>query len=629
MAGIGVTPTTARQRLVLVTAALVAAVALVMIAQLNGLLAGSRVDGGVAGSVSDLSVSLLPAELPDEAEILSVVGSWKAYDTEVVQARPELGYSSPVATANAVLRLDAFLLIPVYAIFALTLLLWARSWPPPPAGPTGPTGDRGAGAVVVPVRRAGHRAGGRRARERGAEPPHRPGMGRPAARRRDVGGGRRPGQVDRPRSGAGPVRGGRGPGGGAGGAAAAADVVVRPRAPRAARRARLERPGRRRRAPLGPRPDAVERALRRAPGRVDRPGRLSGLPDRPDAGHRPRPRASRSASAPSARAAVALLPLAAVALAFLLAGGALDWRGLSLFAVVLLAAYLLSLPIRHFWEGEQTVDVPTVQTAPAPLRQKFGAVLAAVVPFLVGIAVVRPSIVDVFATDDGSWFDRDMAALILGAMLAVLGSLAAATGVGAVIHWLHSGGRVRRWSLLAVLGVIVTLPSALLYLRSTSATVAQGFGSVAVVLVFLSGLSLVAAGLYVIGDTALRTRLTREAILPPSVRLLGFERPPLVGAVVLWLVLASLIGPGSYHDVRLQRRSEVDVKDVTLSEALTAWVERQPELSAGGRRPPDARRGGLGWGAARDLLDGARARLHPRARDRPRDRGPVRHGGQP
>ena len=47
-----------------------------------------------------------------------------------------------------------------------------------------------------------------------------------------------------------------------------------------------------------------------------------------------------------------------------------------------------------------------------------------------------------------------------------------------------------------------------------------------------------AALLYVLGDGALRSRWAREAVLPPSVRLLGFDRPPLVGLLVLWLVLA-------------------------------------------------------------------------------------------
>ena len=383
MAGIGVTPTTARQRLVLVTAALVAVVALVMIAQLNGLLAGSRVDGGVAGSVSDLSVSLLPAELPDEAEILSVVGSWKAYDTEVVQARPELGYSSPVATANAVLRLDAFLLIPVYAIFALTLLLWARSWPPPPAGQPVPRAIVALGRwwflfVVLAI-------------------------GLVADELENVVQSRIIDQAwdGRPLDGVtwvvvtGLVKW------------IALGLVLAPFAVVAVRVAvPVVRPLLRTSwfalallALLGvlvstdQAADVVRRwglgqtlwsvlcvallaaSIGLAGSRAFQIGRT--------------PVTVRAHGKPLSirtlgRAAVALLPLAAVALAFLLAGGALDWRGLSLFAVVLLAAYLLSLPIRHFWEGEQTVDVPTVQTAPAPLRQKFGAVLAAVVPFLVG-----------------------------------------------------------------------------------------------------------------------------------------------------------------------------------------------------------------------------------------------------
>jgi hypothetical protein len=151
--------------------------------------------------------------------------------------------------------------------------------------------------------------------------------------------------------------------------------------------------------------------------------------------------------------------------------------------------------------------------------------------------------------------------------------------VGVAIRWLAAGGRVRRWSTLGGLGIVVVIPSALLYLRSTSATVAQGLGGAAIVLVFLTGLCVLAAGLYVAGDTALRTRWMRESVLPPSLRLLGFERPPVLGAVVLWLVLASLIGPGSYHDVRLQRRAEVDVRDVTLTETFTAWLQRQPEAT--------------------------------------------------
>src|SRR5262245_17166805 len=108
MAGIGVSPTTSRQRWLLVTCALAAVVTLVVIAQLNGLLADSRLAGGVSGGVEDLRVSVVPPDMPDAAKITSVVGSWKAFDTAVVQADPSLEYSSPIATANAALRWDAF-----------------------------------------------------------------------------------------------------------------------------------------------------------------------------------------------------------------------------------------------------------------------------------------------------------------------------------------------------------------------------------------------------------------------------------------------------------------------------------------------------------------------------------------
>ena len=117
-------------------------------------------------------------------------------------------------------------------------------------------------------------------------------------------------------------------------------------------------------------------------------------------------------------------------------------------------------------------------------------------------------------------------------------------------------------------------------LRSTSLTVAQGMGTVAIFLTFLSALALIAALLHVLGDGALRSRWARDAVLPPSVRMLGFERPPLVGLFVVWVALALVLDPGSYHDVRQLNRSGVNVQTRSISEVFNAWQDRQPD--AGG-----------------------------------------------
>src|SRR5262245_46095476 len=185
------------------------------------------------------------------------------------------------------------------------------------------------------------------------------------------------------------------------------------------------------------------------------------------------------------RAAVALLPVALVAVGLLLAAGAMQWRGLLVLAVVFAGIYLLSLPIRHFWEQRQTVDVPTVQTAPAPLRHRLGAGLAAFVPLFVGITVVRATTGQVFYRAEGSWLDRDLVSLCLGIALVIGGSLLAAVAITHLLHWLAAGGRLRRWTLLGLLLVLVALPSGLMVLRSTSLTVAQGLGSAGVFLIFL------------------------------------------------------------------------------------------------------------------------------------------------
>ena len=126
----------------------------------------------------------------------------------------------------------------------------------------------------------------------------------------------------------------------------------------------------------------------------------------------------------------------------------------------------------------------------------------------------------------------------------------------------------------------VALPSGLMILRSTSLTVAQGMGTAAVFLTFLSALALIAALLHVLGDGALRSRWARDAILPPSVRMLGFERPPLVGLFVVWVALALVLDPGGYHDVRQLNRSGVNVQTRSISEVFNAWQDRQPD--AGG-----------------------------------------------
>ena len=155
-------------------------------------------------------------------------------------------------------------------------------------------------------------------------------------------------------------------------------------------------------------------------------------------------------------------------------------------------------------------------------------------------------------------------------------------------------------------------------LRSTSLTVAQGLGSAVVVLLFLSALTLIAALLHVIGDGALRSRWARDAVLPPSVRVLGLRAPAARRAVRgVGRVWRSLLEPGGYHDVRQLSRAGINVQTRSVSEAFAAWQRPPTRRRHRGGEPAAGARGGLGRGTAVGLLDGARARLRARARRRP------------
>jgi hypothetical protein len=583
MAAIGVSPASARQRIVLVTAALLAAVTLVAIAQLNELLHDMRSDGSVAGSLDDLTVSILPPRVPSEADVEAVVGAWRGFDSRVVSASPDLGYAGPVSVANAILRWDSFLLVPVYVVFLLGLRSWARRWPEAPPGQPAPRALHAVARsrlliVVVAVAAIADLVEDYsvsalldRAWESKPLEGHNivviSGVVKWAAlvlalTPFAIVGLRLLVAVLRPllRTAWVPL-------------VALVLLGVAATSNQAAEVVRRWGVGQTIWAVVGVAVLAV--AIGCAASRSFQIGRT---PVTVRAHGRP------LTFVALGRAAVALLPLAVATAALALACGAFGWKGLMVLAAMTAAAFFLSLPIRHYWDGEQQVEVPTVQSAPAPLRQKIGAVMAAVVPFLVGVAIVRAMTADVFFTSvTPSWFDRDLALLVLGFVIAVVGSLVTATAVGALITWLSAGGRVRRWGLLGGLGVVVALPSALLTLRSTTMGVAQGLGGAGIVLVFLSGLVVVAAVVYVVGDGALRSRWARDAALPPAIRLLGFQRPPLVGIAVIWLLLSSLLRPGGYYDVRLLRRAEADVEGINLRAVVADWRERaNVPLGSGG-----------------------------------------------
>ena len=186
MAGLGVTRITSRHRFALARARSSPSWRSSMIAELNGVLAAMRTDGGVAGSVTDLQVSARAPRLPTENDV-------HRHRRVVEGLRPQRRPGRPGAPLRRAdrdgQRRAAPGLVPPRAPVR-RLRGAADAVGPPMAGrPTRPARGQSAlraGALVGPRRRPGHHGRGQRAGEPLHQPGDRRGLERPPALRENV-----------------------------------------------------------------------------------------------------------------------------------------------------------------------------------------------------------------------------------------------------------------------------------------------------------------------------------------------------------------------------------------------------------------------------------------------------------
>jgi hypothetical protein len=218
---------------------------------------------------------------------------------------------------------------------------------------------------------------------------------------------------------------------------------------------------------------------------------------------------------------------------------------------------------------------PPVPSRPGDADRTRVAAGIAVVPLLaVGVATISASTADAvlgIAPDLGA-----VRRVILGCLLVVATALLVVPLRRAVDRFLASVTWRRRSALLLALAA-VHLPFALMHVPGIALGHAHRFGSLALLMVFLSGFVLIPGAAAIASQAAVRTRGLRLVTLPTLLRLMGFRSTPVLGLLVVWLLLAGTVANPGYHDVRrLDAVTDTRPTALTADDVARQWLDRQP-----------------------------------------------------
>ncbi len=244
--------------------------------------------------------------------------------------------------------------------------------------------------------------------------------------------------------------------------------------------------------------------------------------------------------------------LALIVLALVLAGAGLGGIGLVALGIVLTTIGALSIPLRN-------VKVAPRQP-PSSGSVALPAVLGAIPLVLLGLASVRAAVFELVYARNGEY----VLLIAYGLLLQLIGwGVYVAVCKGAPTEdktpWLASS----RWP----------LPVAVV----TSAAVAVGTwldpwwtGDVAGTIGVLVGFLI---ALIVLGYAA--RLLEIRSLAPPFFLVFGIRRFPVFLIVAAWALVAAIVDPGGYHNVRTIDR--VAGEPVTLRQAWQRWLSQQPD----------------------------------------------------
>ncbi|MEA2471494.1 MAG: hypothetical protein QOE38_2493, partial [Thermoleophilaceae bacterium] len=281
-----------------------------------------------------------------------------------------------------------------------------------------------------------------------------------------------------------------------------------------------------------------------------------------------------------------LAPVAMVALAaaLLVVAALLGWGRLRGLAIVVVAVALLSWVCGVAPGQREQIPEGWTRDTPDPdaVRRRVRWLSAAVLT-IVGLGCVRAFTPPVFLLSrhvEGSAWSWDVVGLVFGGLLAVGGAI----GWHSLLVWLDTRQDPRleersdpnpiagRTLLLVALVVAVVCGAG-------SDALARAITAVGVLMVGLTVLTLASAEM---------VRVVESGMPSAPFRAIGLTRTPAVALIAVWLVAASAIDHGGFHDVRVTgtaQRDEPAQPSRTLEGAFTAWKSQGRCPTASVRRP--------------------------------------------
>jgi hypothetical protein len=215
-------------------------------------------------------------------------------------------------------------------------------------------------------------------------------------------------------------------------------------------------------------------------------------------------------------------------------------------------------------------------------RTRVAAGLAVVTLLAVGVATISASTADAVLGIAADF--RALRRVILGSVLTVSAALVVVPLRRAVDRFIATATWRRRTALLAMLAAL-HLPFAVMHVPGMALGHAHRVGSLALLMVFLSGFVLVPGAAAIASRAAMRTRGLRLVALPTVLRLMGFRSTPVLGLLVVWLLLAGTVADPGYHDVRRIRTGGTGPAALSADDVARQWLDRQLADPAPGATP--------------------------------------------
>lgn len=214
--------------------------------------------------------------------------------------------------------------------------------------------------------------------------------------------------------------------------------------------------------------------------------------------------------------------------------------------------------------GVDDTPVPSPRAGFAP--GAIPRVLAAAPMLLLGLAAIRAYFANnVYQLTDGSWWWA-LGVLVVWAVgpvvLTVLGyRLIRDPGTAAAERmWFW-------WTVGAALAIVVAVWIALL---ADVVAVSQALGALTIAALFATVLAIAFGAL---------TMWAEVTPPPPGLAVFGLRRTPVFLLLLLWIAFADSTGGGTFHDVRVLDGAAPVHASLTLKDAWTGWLDRQPAVA--------------------------------------------------